>query len=54
MSRQNFEELPDYYKILGVGQDADAETIRKAYKKLALQWHPDRNRGKEAAAKEEF
>lgn len=33
----------DYYEILGVAKDADAETIKKSYRKLAMQFHPDRN-----------
>ena len=32
----------DFYKILGVDKNADIDTIKKAYKKLALKWHPDR------------
>jgi len=33
----------DYYKTLGVDKNADESTIKKAYRKLALKWHPDRN-----------
>jgi molecular chaperone DnaJ len=43
----------DYYSTLGVAKDADLETIKKAYRKLAMQFHPDRNHG-DAAAEQKF
>lgn len=38
----------DYYEVLGVPHDADEATIKKAYHKLAMKWHPDRNDSAEA------
>jgi len=37
--------MADYYDVLGVPKDADAEQIKKAYRKLAMEVHPDRNGG---------
>jgi molecular chaperone DnaJ len=42
----------DYYEVLGVARDAGEDDLKKSYRKLAMQWHPDRNQGNaEAEAK---
>lgn len=41
--------MVDYYQLLGVPRDADGEQIKKAYRKLALEFHPDRNQGSKDA-----
>ena len=33
----------DYYEVLGVGRDADDAALKKAYRRLAMKYHPDRN-----------
>ena len=43
----------DYYEILGVDKNADEGTIKKAYRKIAMKYHPDRNEG-DKAAEEKF
>ena len=46
-------KFQDYYETLGVARDADADAIKKAYRKLALKWHPDRHQGEGLAQAEE-
>ncbi len=42
-------EYKDYYKVLGVERDASQEVIKKTYRKLAMKYHPDQNRGNKQA-----
>jgi molecular chaperone DnaJ len=44
----------DYYDILGVSKDASADEIKKAYRKQALEWHPDRHKDDKEAAEKRF
>jgi len=44
----------DYYDILGVSKDASADEIKKAYRKKALEWHPDRHKDNKEEAEKRF
>ena len=43
--------MKDYYAVLGVASDASSEEVRQAYRKKALQFHPDRNQHSDATDK---
>lgn len=46
--------LPDHYGVLEIREDADELTIKKAYRRLVLQWHPDRNPADRETAEEKI
>ena len=44
--------MKDYYTILGVEKNATQDEIKKAYRKLSMKYHPDRNNGDDTQFKE--
>jgi molecular chaperone DnaJ len=45
------EQKRDYYEVLGIDRSATRDQIKQAYRRLALRYHPDRNKASDATAR---
>ena len=52
--RRRRVKMPDHYRILGLQRDASEADIKKAYRTLALKWHPDKNPDNKDLAEKKF
>lgn len=54
VAKAKVKKVPEFYKLLNISVDATFEEVKKAYRKEALKWHPDKNRHQQEKATERF